>query len=480
MTATIAPMRETLGARCRAALRRAAASRPLARKPYLVSVGLALPTGDPLDLFARAADLAPDRFYWERPSDGVAFTGLGAAWRVEAGAPPAMARAWRALLDDATVDLPPSEMGANAPMAGPLLVGGFTFDAARPATGLWEGYPRGLLVLPRVTLVTTGQGSILTINALVGDGAEHNVAGLLCYVEDVLAHPSMRGEPLDCATYLGVQVEDLRPRAEWEALVASAARTCRDGVLDKVVLARAVRARATRGFDVATALRYARQTYPNAYTFAVARGERVFIGATPERLVRLRDGVADVACLAGSTRRGATVEEDSALGAALLESPKDRMEHAVVVDAVRDALGHLCVDVRIPSEPRLRRLPNVQHLYTPVTGGVADGITALDLVERLHPTPAVGGRPRAAALEYIRAHEGLDRGWYAAPVGWLDRAGAGEFVVALRSALVRGDEATLFAGCGIVAASAPAAEYQETLLKLRPMLAALGAHWGGA
>jgi isochorismate synthase len=178
--------------------------------------------------------------------------------------------------------------------------------------------------------------------------------------------------------------------------------------------------------------------------------------------------------LAGTGPRGATPEEDCALGQRLLADPKERTEHAVVVDAVREGLAEVSTRVVTEAEPRLHKLANVQHLVTPIRAQVQPGRGVLDLVERLHPTPAVGGYPRKRALEVIRQVEELDRGWYAAPLGWVDAQGQGEFVVGLRSALLRGDAATLFAGCGIVADSDPATELAEAGWKLRPILSALG------
>ena len=481
--ATTASELDTLRARWRAAVRRA-----MQRGPALVSVGIVLPAVDPLDLFARFAGTARDRFYWERPADDVAFAGAGAAWTIESPSAIEAGRSWRALLAGAIVDAPivarraasthGDSLDTPGLMDGPLLVGGFAFDRLRPATSLWQGYPSGRLVLPRLTLVTQGDTSTLTVNAIVSSTVACDIDAMVDDVEAILASRTVVGTT-DGAAGRGDHgypwVEDVLPRAEWEALVAGGARACREDALCKVVLARSVRVHARDDLDVVAVLRDARAAYPNAFTFAVARGDRAFVGATPERLVRLYDGAADVACLAGSTGRGAMPEEDRLRGDLLLASPKDRAEHLFVVDAVRDALADACPDLQIPAAPRLLRLHNVQHLYTPVTGRVAPGTGVLDLVARLHPTPAVGGQPREEALAYIRAHEGLDRGWYAAPVGWLNGRGEGEFAVALRSALVSGDEATLFAGCGIVASSSPAAEYEETRLKLRPMLAALGA-----
>jgi len=464
----------SLCARLGEALSRAAARAEDQSRPVLVSVGVALDARDPLDLFDRAASLVGDRFFWERPADGVALAGVGAAWTIETASASEAGRAWRSLLTAAVVDDAVAGGSTEVPR-GPLLLGGFAFDPRRPATDLWADYPAGRLTLPRLTLVTHGDTSILTANAVLAPGADVEAAltRALDLVEDALAEGAAGPEVIDRGQHPAF--EDALPREEWESIVEAGTRACRDGRLDKVVLARAARARGGVGApSAAVALRRLRDAYPSAYVFAVARGESCFLGATPERLARLRDGVADVACLAGSTPRGVGPEEDRRLGDELLHSVKNRAEHAIVVEAVRAALQEVCVDVHIPAEPRLLRLHNVQHLYTPATGRVAPGTSALDLVARLHPTPAVGGWPRADALAYIRAHERLDRGWYAAPVGWLDRDGAGEFAVALRSGLLRGDEATLFAGCGIVGDSRPADEYAETVLKLRPMRSALG------
>jgi isochorismate synthase len=209
----------------------------------------------------------------------------------------------------------------------------------------------------------------------------------------------------------------------------------------------------------------------------------VFAGASPERLVRIDGREVRASGLAGSAPRGKTADEDAAIAAALLANAKEREEHAMVRRALLADLAELCDDVVAPAEPSLFTLPHVHHLHTALSARLRAGHSLLDLVARLHPTPAVGGAPRDAALQFIREHEGLDRGWYAAPIGWIGRD-HGELAVALRSALVRGREAWLFAGSGVVADSDPAREYAETMLKLRPMelalVAALVADGAGA
>nr|WP_242823237.1 isochorismate synthase [Thermaerobacter subterraneus] len=266
-------------------------------------------------------------------------------------------------------------------------------------------------------------------------------------------------------------------RDEWEAMLGAALDAIGRGELAKVVLARRLHLRAAAAFDPGTALRRLQAGYPECFIFAVARDRTVFLGATPERLVRLRDRRVETAAVAGSTARGATPEADAALARELLASPKEREEHALVVRMLRDTLGPVCRVLDVPAEPRLLQLRNVQHLYTPITG-VVDGATVPELVARLHPTPALGGWPRERALAFIRRWEGGSRGWYAAPLGWFDHRGEGEMAVAIRSGVVRGPEAWLFAGCGVVAGSDPGREWQETALKLQPLAAALGVEPG--
>jgi isochorismate synthase len=238
------------------------------------------------------------------------------------------------------------------------------------------------------------------------------------------------------------------------------------------VLARGIRVRARR-LDPTRALRRLRAGYPGCTLFAVCRGDRCFLGATPERLVRVRGGALHTAAVAGSAPRGLTAEDDARLGAGLLAGRKDRLEHDLVVEAIRDALSGMLETAPDTPEPVLLKVRNVQHLYTPYEGVLRRPHSVLELVDRLHPTPAVGGVPRDAALGWIRRHEGWDRGWYAGPVLWMDRAGEGESAVAIRSALLGETEGRLFAGCGIMADSDPDEEYAESMLKCRAMLSAL-------
>jgi isochorismate synthase len=277
--------------------------------------------------------------------------------------------------------------------------------------------------------------------------------------------------------YSELSTHEIQPASEWLEMVASAVDAIQRGAFEKVVLARDIQVElhdSPGAFDISTTLQRLRESYPTAYVFAVQRGERFFVGATPERLVQAQDGQIQTMALAGSARRGETGEEDARIGMELLQSEKNNSEHAIVVAMVREALKNHCTHVHVSSVPQLLKLKNVQHLKTLILGELIPGRCILDILADLHPTPAVGGFPRHAALEAIRSTEKLDRGWYAAPLGWIGASGHGEFAVALRSGLIDGSKARLFAGCGIVADSDPQTEFAESCLKLQVMLGALG------
>ena len=412
-----------------------------ARRPRLVSTTRPSPLVDPIAVFTNAS--TPRRALWLRPDTRQAFVGIGAAHTLEAHGPDRLASIvdqWHALLDSTD---------ASGPL-GPRLLGGFSFDPRRPRTALWRDFPDARFVLPERALTVSDGAAWLTTNRVAEPEAE--VAAHVDAAEPFLDGPA------------------------WQQLVGRVASGIRDGSLgvDKLVLARA-QAMTPLSFDVASVIRGLAEAYPTCTIFAIQHGGATFVGATPERLVALHNGTASTMALAASVSRGATPEDDQRLADQLLRNPKERAEHAVVVRVLRDALASdgLCSTVVADAEPRIRKLANVQHLFTPIRGQVAPGRSVLDLVERLHPSPAVGGHPTALAQQHLRALEGLDRGWYAAPLGWIDAHGEGEFVVGIRSALLCDGHATLFAGCGIMGDSDPAAELAESEWKLRAMREAL-------
>jgi len=463
----------------------------------LVSITDTLPGVDPLRAF-QVAPPSEGRAFWEgqghdpeRHSQRLTLAGIGEAEIIATKGPDRFvnaARSWRALLEDALIMNAYDRWGV-----GPLLMGGFCFDPLRPRTELWRNFPDALLTLPRLIVASSDGESWLTMNTVLYPDSDADVeTDRLVRRRDALFHAMAarpRLEPAILSEYKPPLLQDVLPADEWQRKVADSAAAIQQGRFEKVVLAR--QARMQGRFGATGALTQLRTSYPDSTLFGImpssAEGRSTFVGASPERLVRLQRGIVETTCLAGSIRRGTTEVEDAQLGRELLNSAKDRDEHAVVARMLRAALRPLCDTLTTYSEaPTLLRLANVQHLYTPITGRLRGNKCILELVAELHPTPAVGGFPCEAALTAIRECEGLDRGWYAAPVGWVDQHGEGEFAVALRSALLRtahpnladdrGEgEALLFAGCGIMGDSNPESEYEESRLKMRAVYSALTA-----
>jgi menaquinone-specific isochorismate synthase len=261
---------------------------------------------------------------------------------------------------------------------------------------------------------------------------------------------------------------------DYRLAVARALERIAAGDFRKIVLARACDVELDRPVHPLALLNGLRQRFPACYAFSIGDGAgRSFIGASPERLLRVSQGVLETEALAGSARRGSTASEDAAVGGALLRSEKDLREQGLVLESIARRLGSLGMAVDTSVRPTLRRLANVQHLWTPVRVRLTEGVSALEALAVLHPTPAVGGTPRARAVGEIRGLEGFPRGLYAGALGWLNSRGGGEFFVGIRSALVSGRRARVYAGAGIVAGSTPDREFAETELKFGALLEAL-------
>ncbi len=442
-------------------------------RPTVVSVTVPAPDLDAVDLFAAAREAGLEPRFWVQPFERLAIVGIGEAWSVAPAGPgrfAAAADAWADLVRDARI----SDESGPARGTGPLLMGGFAFDPHGGSDPTWAGFGSGRLVLPRLAWTRTGDAAWLTMNVVAQAGGVEPT-GVPAELEALWARLAGTASSGASGVPPVLRVVGGAPTADgWRATVDRYAGAVGRGRVDKVVLARRVDLSADGPVDVGGALRHLVTAAPESSVFAVVRGDAVFLGATPERLVRTEGSDARTVAIAGTAARGRDPAEDDALAAELLASEKEREEHEVVVRMLRDSLRPLCATLAIAPTPRVIRLRTVQHLCTDVTARTSERSGILSLVSVLHPTPAVGGQPREAALDLIRDQEPIDRGWYAGPLGWLDRDGDGEFVVALRSGVVRADRVGLFAGCGIVADSDPAREWEESRIKLRALGGALG------
>ena len=324
-----------------------------------------------------------------------------------------------------------------------------------------------------------GTGPVLFASSVFADGSAGSVAVVprvvlgrrgdtwwVTSVEDAaLPTRPVPEPPPDRARYAGSSAPDVM----WLESVAEAVRRIDAGELDKVVLARDYAVWSRESFHPPRLLRHLHRLFPACHVFRVAD----LVGASPELLVRRREAKLESLVLAGSAPTYSDPEADRVAARALLDSEKDRWEHELAVRSVRSSLIDVCRELDIPPQPTLLRLDNVQHLATPVTARLTDGADALALAGRLHPTAAVGGTPTPDAVALIAEIEGMDRGRYAGPVGWMDARGDGEFAIALRCAELSGARARLFAGAGIVTGSLPEAELEETRIKLQAMMGSL-------
>ncbi len=440
-------------------------------------------------LAAFEASEARERFYWERPAEGRSIAAFGCAGAIE---PSGERRFVEASKRAERLFARLHVCGQGAPAAaGPFLVGGFAFANVASSEPHWRDFPIGRLVLPEVSIAVAEGRSWCTLVRPVqpaqsvqsvqsGTRAREICDDLRAGLDEAgrslanrgliaasTAPSAEAGGPLDyhaCAD---------RTHAEYRAQVEAALGEIADGGFEKVVLARSVSVREKADYDPCALLDTLRRAHPTCAIFAVARPGAVFLGATPECLVRLADGRVETASVAGSAPRGRSPEEDLEFGRQLRESKKEQAEHAFVVRALCDALAPHCDALDVRESPRLMRLQDIQHLETPITGHLRARGSILEVLGSVHPTPAVAGAPREAALEWLSLNENLDRGWYSGPIGFADSEGGGEFYAALRSAVLRGNEARLFAGAGVVDGSDPEAELRETRLKLRAMLAPL-------
>jgi salicylate biosynthesis isochorismate synthase/menaquinone-specific isochorismate synthase len=413
--------RDRLRARAAEAVRRARR-----HGEALAAITIALPRGaDPTAIAAASRRAGEPWFSFEQSDrDRFALAALGCAAAIDERGPERFARAaarWRALAERAACDDPDGPRGS-----GPVAVGGFAFAPDGGGAPHWAGFEPASLHVPEAAIVRRGDDVRLTLAALArpDDIPEQVVARLEARAAELHERPLPLLDPDPAGRF---RVVSAMPPEHYEAAVAGAVERIRSGALDKIVLAREVQVHAPAPHDVPAVLGVLREAFPSCHVFCAARGDGAFVAASPELLVR-REGLrAGTLALAGSTRRSADPAVDDHLGEQLLRSDKDREEQAIVSRRIVRALRPHSVWVTAADEPVVVKVANIQHLATPIRAQLAHPVSAVELAGLLHPTPAVGGEPIAAAAPLIPALEGLDRGWYAGPVGWTDRAEDGEF-----------------------------------------------------
>jgi len=433
-------------------------------KPILVSLTQPLQiNADPVALFSSTKYVSDVRAFWVIPNEKFWIVGAGQAAEIRVEGPERFQQALtkhQSLMNSAVCE---DDVGP-----GPIFIGGFSFNTGSPVNEIWQGFSEGILTLPRWQFVSQRNHRWLTMNVIVHGHME---------LDSLLDDLSTQGSAL-LQKRGGLPNFDgalLKPSTNhWQTNVERTLDAVKSRKVRKLTLARTVNVSSEKPILPEPVLQRLIQDYPKCRIFAFCRNGSCFLGASPEELVSLHGKIVTSTCLAGSAPRGTSKNEDSRLSSWLLESEKERKEHVIVVDWISKRMKKLCSQLEWNDVPHVIKLDNIQHLETHFAGVSKNAKHILEFVAALHPTPAVGGIPLRPALELIGFLEEYARGWYTGPVGWIDRHGCGSFAIAIRCALLRGNEAFLYAGSGIVAGSDPGREYQETAIKFRPLLTALG------
>ncbi|WP_421774834.1 isochorismate synthase [Gracilimonas sp.] len=442
-----------------------------------LSLSIQVPAVDALAVLEQVPDKNTFHYYWEKPSAEFSIAAAGSLARIQTTGQQRFRKASDQGKELLSTVYHISKL--NHSLASVHLLGGFSFFDHNIGKQ-WRAFGAGSFNLPEWVLVREGKFNVSTVTKNI-DPADSETDIYNSFVEtfekldricDAGAYSIESKKPFK--SEIDTPDTDSEDYHKWMNSVENATDLIKSGEFKKIVLARELNVRIKEPVSDTRLLNHLRKQYPDCYSFLISQdGESSFIGSTPERLASFHDREVLTEGLAGSISRGKTASEDAVLEYELLNSQKDLSEHAFVLDAIEENLQRFSDVFEHPVSPGVKKLSNVQHLYTPVHARIKDGVSRTEVLSRLHPTPAVGGYPREKAMPYISKLEHFDRGWYAAPVGWINANGEGEFVVAIRSGLIKSNEVRFFAGCGIVEDSNPRKEWDETNLKFIPMLTAL-------
>jgi menaquinone-specific isochorismate synthase len=450
------------------------------KKFQIVSLCLEIDALDPLTVLNELAKEKQRSFYFEKQdlsadsylgNRRIAIAALGSAVELKVNGSDRFAQA-KAFIE-ATLSNVLLAGDDSLSFSGPHFFCSFSF-ADQPNQQSLNDFPAVTVFLPKWQVAYQKNRSTVVANLLVD--AETNLELEIDSIWQILqVLRSIRYEVLNPVLHHldFVEYRNVAPTEQFKQSVQAALKSIYCNTFNKIVLAHALDVLSPLPFHPLYSLNNLRKLYPDCYIFAISddRGQH-FIGASPERLARLQNHHLVTDALAGSAARGSTTYDDAHLANTLLNSTKEIHEHQVVVDFITAQLAQLGLEPQ-RSPQRLLQLSNIQHLHTPISATVPAAVHLLDILAVLHPTPAVAGMPREITCDHIQRYESFARSLYAAPIGWVNHRGEGEFAVGIRSAILEGCRARLFAGAGIVAGSDPARELAEVQLKMQALLAAL-------
>jgi len=438
------------------------------KKEIILSHTFRIDAIDLLPILTHPADRYSTRIYLEKPSTGFSMAGMGTTIAIDFNGDIEKFNQEIADIKNKIV----YEKGQDCPP--PSFLGGYAFNPEMNSDDTWRNFPRGRFVLPECLATQNDDGTWLTISTMVNQ--QDNPQKVLKRFVNLCIHYENR-MPVTLPPISSLPVDkfrDVPDHDSYSETINQILEKLKPGKVEKVVLSRSHHVKIAESFSVISGMQVLRNAYPKCMSFFFSfPNEGLFFGSTPERLIRLQSKFIETEALAGTISRGKNMEEDRLLADTLQGSHKECEEHRFVLEQILRKLEPLTNQLDYSDYPEILKLKNVQHLKTPIYGKLEKNQHILDLVKQLHPTPAVAGTPTLDAMNIIQELETHDRGWYSGPLGWADVNGNGEFFVGLRSALVSDNEAHVFAGGGIVAESIAEREWDETELKIQPIITAL-------
>ncbi|MBD2201499.1 isochorismate synthase [Calothrix sp. FACHB-1219] len=435
----------------------------------IVSISLEIDLVDPLVILDTISQVNEINFYFENKGKGEAIAAIDSVAELHIDGSDRFSKAEHFIKNSLKNII--SFGNNNKPFSGPHFFCYFSFFNQNFQSDY--PFPSATIFLPRWQISVKNQSCMLVMNSVIN--ASVNISKLIQTLFnkiEIISSLKYHSPKIDNfpSNYQKTSVTNAE---HFKNSVSSALDKIHAKHLTKVVLADALDVKASHHFNLFKSLNNLREIHPNCYIFSTSNGKgQNFIGASPERLISIRQQQLITDALAGSAPRGKTPAEDAANANSLINSEKEKHEHSLVIDYITQRLSHIGLLPQV-LPPRLRQLTNIQHLWTPISAIVPPNVHPLKIVGQLHPTPAVAGAARDIACAEIRRYENFERGLYAAPLGWVDSHGNCEFIVGIRSALIDGDRARLYAGAGIVAGSDPEKEFAEVQLKLQALLKAL-------
>ena len=419
------------------------------------------------------------QYYWEYPEEKLAISAGRSLHKLRADGDKRFETISNAIKNMKQSIVEYSSFGHS--LAGVHFLGGFSFFDYF-VSEKWNRFGAACFIIPEWTFIRDGELSLLTINFKANsfdkdDAIKDCIRTQFQAISGKLLEltKNQNGSQKNGQATLQVNVkEDSNARENWVESILKAQQNIKTGRYDKIVLSRELEIELDGKVEPTRIVNHLRKEYPSCYTFLFRPdGKTSFLGSTPERLLSIRSNYILTEGLAGSISRGKTATDDTILEKQLLNSSKDIEEHNYVVRSIQERLLLFSDEVNFPKKPGIKKFTNVQHLYTPISAWMNKDYNPFSILDKMHPTPAVGGFPTNQALGNIPELELYDRGWYAGPIGWINSKGRGEFVVSIRSGIIDEKDALFYAGCGIVEHSNPDSEWEETKLKFIPMLTAI-------